>query len=102
MLVIQNKDHFRNAYHFAKELGKESKHTFLRSIRTLNRLKKNAPSGTVLHIFPDWVKHSFYWSIHRPETGERWFNGGMILHGFEETFSVELDPERYPHWSIHT
>ena len=29
-------------------------------------------------------------------------NGGLILHGFEETFSVELGGRNIPHWSLHT
>lgn len=53
-----------------------------------------------LVIFPDFVKASFEFAF--TLNGSPHLNGGMILHGFEETFSVELVEQPYPHWSIHT
>ena len=96
MIIIQNKEHFREALKFAKKLGGDSKHSFLRSISTLNRLKR----GADLHITPDFVKHSFYWWLEK--NGVRGMGGGMILHGFQETFSVQLVSQNYPEWAIHT
>ena len=108
-LEISNKDHFRKALAFSRTLGKESRKSFRWSLTTLNRLKRNYPSDCILDIGPDFVEHSFRWVIYKKiltDNGEmriqRGYNGGLILHGFEETYSVELNPKDFPHWSIHT
>jgi hypothetical protein len=98
MVNIWNKDHFKEAIKFAKTLSKESKNSFLFCIHKLNRIKRNCNED--LTITPDFVKHSFGFCF--TKDGKRTLGGGMILHGFEETFSVELTSERFPHWSIHT
>lgn len=99
-MEITNHEQFRKALAFARQLGGKPKASFLHCLRTINRLKRNAPSGFKLYLGPDFVEHSFSWAIHN---GERaWFNGGMILHGYEPTFSVELSNNNEPHWSIHT
>lgn len=96
MIIIHNKEHFREALKFARKIGGKTKHSFLRSVSSLNRFKK----GVDLHIVPDFVKHSFYWW--REKEGKQGMNGGMILHGFQETFAVQFEPKNYPQWSIHT
>jgi len=53
-----------------------------------------------LHIASDFVVGSFSFVYMYDE--KRDFNGGIILHGFGETFSVELTAPSHPHWSIHT
>ena len=98
-LIISNTEHFTATLAYAKSQPKETKRTFLRSISTINRLKRNLETDEV-HIYPDWVDHSFGWSFIKD--GKCVYNGGMILHGFQQTFSVELNPKSYPHWSIHT
>ena len=98
---ISDLSHFKEAVAFARKLGGDSKKSFWRSLATLNRLKRSFKDCT-LHIHPDFVKHSFYWTIVRDSDNKIVYNGGMILHGFQETVSVELCPETYPHWSIHT
>lgn len=65
-----------------------------------------------LHLFSDFVPHSFYWELHTtriPEgTKTRIMNGGLIYHGKledgsqPETFSVNLCPNVHNNWSIHT
>jgi hypothetical protein len=110
---IENQEHLKKALAFAKTLPKESRQSLRRSFHTINNIKKNyvqrasKEGGIVtLVVGPDWVKHSFcfMFAVSFPSQGTviRGMNGGIILHGFEETFSVELSGKNYPHWSIHT
>lgn len=99
MTLINNKEHFKEAVALAKKLGGDSKRSFLYCINKINRIKKNCEIDE-LYLFQDFVKHSFCWAMYKNR--KLYMNGKMILHGFQETFSVELDPEKYPHWSIHT
>ena len=89
---------FRSTLEKARELGDESKLTLLRCLKDLNNIRKN--NNYTLTMYPDFVKFSWGFTFFKNE--KRNFNGGMILHGLQETFSVELDGVAYPHWSIHT
>jgi len=101
-----------------EELGKSLELSFHRSFETLNCMLTNftLPKDKygyvkdgyeyTLELYPDFVKGSFSFCFMYKEP--EWekprldFNGGMILHGFEETFSIELSNNNKPHWSIHT
>ena len=96
---ITDEDHFKDAFKFAKSLGKESFKSLIDCFRSLNNIRKN--HGYTLHLGPDFVKHSWHFVMLNKD-GSVNFNGGIILHGFQETFSVELVSKSFPHWSIHT
>ena len=101
---IQNKEHFKAACRFAKQLGGKSRRSFIHSLHIINCFKrhtKEPKENVTLHIYPDWVDHSFGWHFTRDNIVS-WGSSGMILHGFQETLSVELTSSNYPHWSIHT
>ena len=87
----------KDALDFAEKHGLPS---LVASLESLQRVCNNC--GDIAMIYEDFVKHSFYFVLYDKNTAERDFNGGIILHGYEETFSVELVPELKPHWSIHT
>lgn len=55
-----------------------------------------------LELSGDFVDGSF--SFCYKFDGKRDFNGGMILHGLQQTYSVDLcaDKKHYPYWAIHT
>ena len=89
---------FRDTLQKAKELGGESRNTLIDCLKRLNEIRK--VQGYTLIMYPDFVKYSWGFTFFR--NGIRNFNGGMILHGFEQTFSVEVDSVSYPHWSLHT
>ena len=95
-MKINNKEHFIDAWKKAREIGGATEKSFKRSLETIISIEKNGHHGEAL-LYPDFVKHSFAFGF-----TEGKFNGGMILHGFQETFSIELNPANYPHWSIHT
>jgi hypothetical protein len=102
LIKIHDKQHFIAALRFAKSQSKNTRKSFRYCLSTLNRLKKNGRFGdSTLNISKDFVTHSFYWWIGYPNESPM-YNGGMILHGFEETLSIEINPASYPHWSIHT
>lgn len=62
---------------------------------------KNEKDELELIISGDFVKGSFsFWYMKNGKPAV--LNGGIILHGFQETFSVELNANNKPHWSIHT
>lgn len=102
MVNIDNKEHFKEALNFSKTLGGKSKKSFYQCLRLLNRIKKNGCKGMNLYIYPDFVKHSFNFCFMNETTKKRGLTGGMILHGFQETFSVQLVSKNYPSWSLHT
>lgn len=95
---IVNPEHFRESLAFAKRLGGESRNSFKHCLSVLNRIRRNnrlrGGLGSIT-IWPDWVKYSFAFKVEN-------LHGGFILHGFEETYSVELVGSDKPHWSIHT
>jgi len=102
-IEIVNVDHARKARAFAASLGGEPKSSLLHCMRTINRIKRNAvryrgKKGVVVRVTPDWVAHSFAWFISSDEGP--YYHGGVILHGFEETYSEELAPKSFPHWSV--
>jgi len=103
MVEIRDKEHFRSALAMAKKLGGKSKQSFRRSLTSINRIKRNYARGkeSKLIMTPDFVKHSFAWGVLNDD-GRCVYNGGMILHGFEQTFAVQIDPQNFPNWSIHT
>ena len=105
-LEPETKTKLLEARRFAKKLGGSSRRSFLRSVHTINRFKNsgNLP-GVTMYLDNDWVEHSFAWGLLRRENGyatRAGINGGMILHGYQETLSVELNPATAPHWSVHT
>lgn len=107
MVKINDVQHFREALQFAKTLPKDSRRSLRRCFTTLNRIKRNGKregiaGPVVLRLYPDWVKHSWAFCLFDTSTMQAWFNGGLILHGFEETLSIEINPSNGPHWSIHT
>lgn len=111
---ITDKAQFNEAVQFAKKLGGDAKKSFIRCIETLNALKNNTYSEYTLHIYPDSVNHSLGWHFSGVDSEghthacdkngnyKRGMNGGMILHGFQQTFAVQLETTSYPRWSIHT
>ena len=89
---------FRDTVRKASELDGESKKSFFNCLKNLNRIRRNNKYD--MHLVPDFVKYSWGFGFH---SGDRMaLNGGLILHGFEPTFSVEINGSAYPHWSIHT
>jgi hypothetical protein len=92
-------EHMKEAFRFAKKLGGESRKSLNDCFRLLKNIRKN--NGYKLHIRPDWVKHSFHFSFTKNGKPSG-FCGGLILHGFQETLSVELTGASCPHWSLHT
>ena len=87
--AIQNPEHFIEAVQFASTAPKETMESFVNCCKILNNF--NSP----VTIVPDFVKHSFIFNAGG-------LQGGFILHGYQETFSVEVDPPKHPHWSLHT
>jgi hypothetical protein len=92
---ITNKEHFKEAVAFAKSSKGPTRKSFKHCLKCLNRIKRNY--NTTLHLQPDFVPHSFTFFFEK-----NGLLGGFILHGYTETFSVEINPPEYPHWSLHT
>lgn len=73
-----------------------------------NRFTRFSDNGYRVDLFSDMAPHSLYFELYRE--GEFSMNGGMIFHGPHDgggngsapTFSVSINPESKPHWSIHT
>lgn len=97
---IEDKNYFKNANAFAKNLGGSARDTFKNCMKRLRQIQKNRDAD--LYLMPDWAKHSFYFSFVDPKTRRLVLNGGVILHGFGPTCSVSLSDQSGPFWSIHT
>lgn len=76
--------------------------------KTFARLQRYSEEGDEVKIFSDFAPLSLYFEIFRE--GRFILNGGMIFHSKHDsygsggfpTFSVCIEPERSPHWEIHT
>ena len=76
--------------------------------KTFTRFETFAKSGCEVNLYTDFAPLSLYFEILRDE--KLVLNGGFIFHGPHDgfgngsapTFSVCIDPERTPGWSIHT
>ena len=96
--VIHDMKHFKEALNLARKIGGDTKESFFHCLKSLNNIRRNL-NGT-LFLGKDFVQNSFVFTIRNGESLV--LSGGMILHGFEETFSVELNAPAFPHWSLHT
>jgi len=75
---------------------------------TYSRLERHSQNGYEVKLYSDFAPLSLYFEIFRE--GKFEMNGGMIFHGKHDgygnggapTFSVSIEPERCPHWEIHT
>lgn len=76
--------------------------------KTLARLERYAQNGCQVNLYNDFAPLSLYFEVTRD--GQFVLNGGFIYHGPHDgygnggapTFSVCLDPDKTPGWSIHT
>jgi len=76
--------------------------------KTFARLERHSHNGCQVKIYSDFAPLYLYFEITRD--GQLVLNGGFIFHGPHDgygnggapTFSVCIDPEKQPGWSIHT
>ena len=75
---------------------------------TFSRLETYSDKGYTVTLYSDFAPHSLYFEI---TLNEKFIlNGGFIFHGSHDgygsggapTFSVCIDPDNKPGWSIHT
>ncbi len=91
--------HYKEALKFARKVGGEPLQSFKNAFDTLERFCVNG--GTTAEVHPDFTKHGFYFREYGSD-GRLAMDGGIILHGLGESFSVELSPKSGLHWSMHT
>jgi hypothetical protein len=76
--------------------------------KTFTRFETFSKSGCEVNLYSDFAPLSLYFEITRD--GQFVLNGGFIFHGPHDrygnggtpTFSVCIEPEKQPGWSIHT
>ena len=99
-LMFRDIEHYWAACDLALKYSGKALDSFRNCFAHLERICVNR--NMTAEIAPDHVPHSFYFQIYG-EDGSRDMNGGIILHGANaKTFSVELNPDASPHWSLHT
>lgn len=98
-VYFSNLDHYKEALAVAQKLGGEAFESFKQQFESLERICANWNDTAEVH--PDFVQHSFYFRMYQSD-GKSGMDGGIILHGLGETFSVELCPPEGVHWSMHT
>jgi len=109
MLKIENREHLRETFKFAREIGMSNQ--LKDQLRYLDTYAEQDDRGrTRCRLMSDFAPHSFYFLMEvRKEDGyELWFNGGLIFHGAHDnggdgrapTFSMNLTPQSG--WSVHT
>jgi len=77
-------------------------------IETFSRLETYSDKGYLVTLYSDFAPLSIEFSI--TDNGRLILNGGFIFHGSHDgygsggapTFSVCIDPDNKPGWSIHT
>ena len=91
-------EHYKKALNFAEKIGGEALNSFKNALAYLERIcgRQNATG----EVHPDFVQHSFYFRIYNGSSLD--LDGGIILHGVGNSFSVELAPKAGIHWSMHT
>jgi hypothetical protein len=75
---------------------------------TFSRFETYSDKGYTVTLYSDFAPHSLYFEITMNE--KFILNGGFIFHGPHDgygsggapTFSVCIDPDDKPGWSIHT
>ena len=100
----RNQEHYDAAIEFSNANIKIDPNQRNTLPECIEYLANGAIDGTKLHLTPDFVGHSFSFALTREVDGKEKLvmHGGIILHGYEQTFSVELSPPSGPHYSIHT
>jgi hypothetical protein len=98
-LFFSDLEHFNKALEFATSNGDEALRSLKESLASLERICING--GKTAEVFPDFVAHSFYFRTYRKD-GSDGIDGGIILHGLTQSFSIELIPKPGLHWSMHT
>jgi len=76
--------------------------------KTYARFETYSAKGCEVNLYSDFAPLSLYFEITRD--GQFVLNGGFIFHGEHDgygnggapTFSVCIEPEKQPGWSIHT
>ena len=103
-IIISNQEHYDAAIEFSNANIKKDPSQRNTLPECIEYLANGAIDGTKLHLTPDFVGHSFSFALTREVDGKEKLvmHGGIILHGYEQTFSVELSPPSGPHYSIHT
>ncbi|HPW36819.1 MAG TPA: DUF4120 family protein [Syntrophorhabdus sp.] len=76
--------------------------------KTFSRLERYSQNGCEVNLYSDFAPLSLYFEVTRD--GQFVLNGGFIYHGPQDgfgngsapSFSVCLDQDKVPGWSIHT
>lgn len=91
--------HYEKALEMAEKIGGEALISFKSAFEFLERIC--ARDDETAEVHPDCTQHSFYFRIYRKDNSLS-MDGGIILHGMGNSFSVELCPKAGVHWLIHT
>lgn len=76
--------------------------------KTFDRFERYSRNGCDVNLYSDFAPLSLYFEVTRD--GQLVLNGGFIYHGSHDgfgnggapTFSVCIDTDKNPGWSIHT
>lgn len=90
---------YNKALALANSLGGEALKSFKEAFACLERICERSEGTGEVH--PDCVEDSFYFRIYLKNNSLD-LDGGIIKHGVEQSYSVELCPKPDIHWSMHT
>jgi hypothetical protein len=96
-LEFTDVEHYQKALELANKLKGKPLDSFKQSFELLERIAKN--NGTA-QVYPDVVPNSFYFRVYKKSCCV--LDGGIILHGRGQSFSVEFPSNQGIHWSVHT
>jgi hypothetical protein len=91
-------ERYNQALAFAEKLGGEALSSFKDSFTTIETICARAKETGEVH--PDYALLSFYFRLYKGDSLD--FDGGIILHGLQYTYNVELTPKTGIYWSVHT
>jgi len=103
MLINKTENRLLEAIQFARKIGKLDS-----LVKNLKYLRDYSDKETRCLLFRDWAPYSFSFVVQIRKNGDwvRWFNGGLIFHGYDggsggaPSFAVTLNPT--DGWEIHT
>lgn len=98
-LKFSDIDHYKKALELAEKLAGGALASFKSSFEFLERTC--ARDDETAEVHPDCTQHSFYFRVYRKDSSLS-MDGGIILHGMGNSFSVELCSKAGIHWSMHT
>jgi hypothetical protein len=104
-MVIHDQERYDAMIKYAKEIGDTSLQECFDRLKQWEENDAKRGVKMEIHVFNDFEPHSFEFSEHYLESGNRGICGGILFHGTpgtpDQSMAVTIDGRAYG-WRIHT